>query len=396
MNNLSTVPMLISDANLEPHATFLTGPTGLEEIAADREVHTMSLSAESFDNFVAWHRSYLGALASHPERNGFCVLAEGGETRAIVPLEIIERRWAGIPLQVVALPNHPVMPTGDYWLVDSSAIEWAAASFLKALQETRSLAWHALELPNITAHDRFAKALMSQAGFAHLEARTDHVDYLPIIPYEKRFKQFSGNFRSNLRRARKALAKLGEIEYRSAIEPAELREAFEIFVELEASGWKGQQKTSIRDFPGFYEFFSSLVENFGELGRCEIQLLLLEGKPLAGELLLQSGTTLYQVKLAYDEEHSRAAPGNMLMEHLLRQCDERDDIDTLDLVSGTPWHAKWQPKSYDVFEYCLYRRTMFGKLARLHKRTQAAKHRFLFEHVRPLYRRLRGKPVKQW
>ncbi len=62
-------------------------------------------------------------------------------------------------------------------------------------------------------------------------------------PFDETFSALSKNFRGNLRKARNKLAKLEGVEFVSARGPEELASALEVFLDVEASGWKGASGT---------------------------------------------------------------------------------------------------------------------------------------------------------
>ena len=47
------------------------------------------------------------------------------------------------------------------------------------------------------------------------------------------------------------------------------------------------------------------------------------------------------MKVAYDEELAELSPSNLLMADLVRNCCERPDVASIDLVTNQPWHARW-------------------------------------------------------
>ena len=90
------------------------------------------------------------------------------------------------------------------------------------------------------------------------------------------------------------------------------REAFETFLALEAAGWKGEVATAIACLPDDTAYFHRLVELFAEQDALQLDTLLLDGKPMAMGLLVESGSTRQFLKIAYDETQARHSPGRAL------------------------------------------------------------------------------------
>ena len=117
--------------------------------------------------------------------------------------------------------------------------------------------------------------------------------------YKKRMQQF------------RAIARHGQMSFRR-LRAAAAREALPDFLALEAAGWKGQAGTAIARLPQASAYFDSLAVNFATTDALQIDALLLDGRPLAMGLLVESAGTRHFLKIAYDENEARHSPGRAL------------------------------------------------------------------------------------
>lgn len=117
--------------------------------------------------------------------------------------------------------------------------------------------------------------------------------------YKKRMQQF------------RAVRRHGELTFRR-LRGTEAREALPQFLALEASGWKGAAGTAIARLPQASAYFDSLAAQFAAAGALQIDMLLLDGRPLAMGLLVESAGTRHFLKIAYDETQARHSPGRAL------------------------------------------------------------------------------------
>lgn len=117
--------------------------------------------------------------------------------------------------------------------------------------------------------------------------------------YKKRMQQF------------RAIARHGEVGFRRLRGDA-ARVALPDFLALEAAGWKGQAGTAIARLPQASAYFDSLVTLSAAAGAVQIDALLLDGRPLAMGLLVESAGTRHFLKIAYDENQARHSPGRAL------------------------------------------------------------------------------------
>ena len=117
--------------------------------------------------------------------------------------------------------------------------------------------------------------------------------------YKKRMQQF------------RAIARHGEVGFRRLRgEPA--RAAMPDFLALEAAGWKGRAGTAIARLPQASAYFDSLAAHFAAADALQIDALLLDGRPLAMGLLIDSAGTRHFIKIAHDEAQARHSPGRAL------------------------------------------------------------------------------------
>ena len=85
------------------------------------------------------------------------------------------------------------------------------------------------------------------------------------------------------------------------------------FLELEASGWKGDAGTAVAASATHAEFFTELCRRFAGLGRLELTAMRCAGQTLAMATMLTARDCRYAFKLAFDEEFRKQAPGAQLI-----------------------------------------------------------------------------------
>jgi hypothetical protein len=146
-----------------------------------------------------------------------------------------------------------------------------------------------------------------------------------------------------------------------------MNEAFDLFIDIEASGWKGDAGTSsaIRCRPRMLEFYRTLVREFSGLNACVINILWHGDKAVAGQFGLQIGTTLNILKIGFSDAHSSFAPGNLLLERTIRHACEDPGIAMVSLVNDPPWARNFKPMTKGVWSYCAPNRSARGVLVHL-------------------------------
>lgn len=144
------------------------------------------------------------------------------------------------------------------------------------------------------------------------------------------FARISTQRRSDMRRRRRRMRLDGHGEIKIYRGAAITPELVDIFLKLEASGWKGRAgtaldgRTSTRDFA--HAAFSG--------PNAELSILTFNGEPIAADAGLSAGGALHTVKTSYNEDMSRYAPGMMLAVQQLRRMSDQPDLLRVDSCSS--------------------------------------------------------------
>jgi hypothetical protein len=121
-----------------------------------------------------------------------------------------------------------------------------------------------------------------------------------------------------LRRQRNRLAEHGEVRFEVASTPQAVASAVEIFLQLEASGWKGQRGTALLQHDGDAGFVRRATAALAELRQCEIVTLLSGDTPVAAAVVLRHQDRAFYFKLGVDEHYAKFSPGVQLTLDLTR------------------------------------------------------------------------------
>lgn len=136
---------------------------------------------------------------------------------------------------------------------------------------------------------------------------------------------WSAKRRSKLRRMRKKLDQMGEVTFTVATGPNSTTPGIDAFLELEASGWKGEKKTAMASNPRSERFFREVIGSLIEAGGCEIHSLCLNHDPIAMFVMLRQREHSWTWKIAYDEAFSALMPGHLLIEDVTLRALSRGD-----------------------------------------------------------------------
>jgi len=372
--------------------TILWGRSGLEAIVADRKRLETTLDAGRLANFVDWYTSYLDALCEDCSKVLFCTVRQGDRGVAVVPFRLTSRRTCGIRIPGLELLNEPRMPTGDSIVTDGSDPKGYARLLMDELLRTVRPRPQYIRLVNVLADCPLAPAMADHEGCSSLRERVSGSAWCPVVSEEQFLSRLSKNFARKLRQYRRRLDDAGGAVFSTVAAAAQVASAFEEFLRVESSGWKGEQgtRTALRFDVPLGSFYRVLLSRFADRDRCRIHLMRVGQRVVAAECSITSGESIYLLKIGFDEDYARLSPGIMLLDYVFRHCAGTASIRRLDFTTEMPWMKDWQPLCDDVLDLLVFRRTVRGRLARAWfglSRT-ARIHRRAW--VGPLYRRLFG------
>ena len=298
-------------------------------------------SSHSFDAQLA----YVDNVMTAPDELRCLALSDGRMVRAICLLEPRVDRTLGIPVRVwrVPLPSHN--PLGDVVCPDDEARR-ALLPALVAYLRSSSGGRHLVVVGPLPEDSSLWTGLarVGESGSFAVPAGSMHV-FDCTRPFDELMARTSKRFRQDLRRHDRRLHELPGVQFKTVARGADLAEAFETFLEVEASGWKGEAgaRSAIRLRPRHAGFFQALLGVRGSNENCEISALYADGRCIASEFCMRAGSDYSGIRMGYDESYARLAPGHILMHQTLRRCCEDPTIERFNLTSDSSWQLPWHP-----------------------------------------------------
>jgi len=140
---------------------------------------------------------------------------------------------------------------------------------------------------------------------------------------------FSGRPSSRLlqqcRRKLRRLAETGALSFTEPRTAAELDQAIDEFLALEAAGWKGRSGTSLACRPADRAYFAEILRRAFARRRLSLLCLRLDGRPIAARCTFLAPPGSFVFKIAYDEAYARYSPGLLLEAESIRRLHESGD-----------------------------------------------------------------------
>jgi CelD/BcsL family acetyltransferase involved in cellulose biosynthesis len=282
----------------------------------------------------------------------YSVADETGTTVAIVPLRTVTVRIRRFPFRCAELLGS----TFDEVTCQASSVDFPAASTSTAAMALR-MVLHALRtakptpslllIGRVAAASRALAAALTVDGKSTAHAVVGGSKWLSVErPFADIQRGLGKRFRAGLRKSRKDLSMLGTLEFglTSRFDGA-FEAAFEEFLEIEASGWKGRAGTAtgllVNPSPWQREFLEAIARRT-DAAPCELHWLKLNGETIASQLWMRTDSCRVGFKAGYREAFARFQPGHLLLEHILRDSCDDAFLRTVDFVSDGSWLDKWR------------------------------------------------------
>lgn len=169
--------------------------------------------------------------------------------------------------------------------------------------------------------------------------------------------------RSDLRRARRHAEKLGDCRSEMVTPtPESLPELLEEAFRVEAANWKGRQGSALAtdaQVGGFYRRYAAAA---CEAGQLHLGFLRISGRAVAMQLAVEHGGRFWLLKMGFDQDYAKCAPGQLLMIESLRFAATRNCGIYEILGSSQPWNQVWTSQVRPAVSIRIFRSGIKGNI----------------------------------
>jgi hypothetical protein len=175
--------------------------------------------------------------------------------------------------------------------------------------------------------------------------------------FDDYWAQRSRNLRKNIGRYQRRVARTGATSrLRTLRDPAAMRDAVRRYGVLESSGWKGRSGSAVHADNVQGAFYGDLLEQLAAQGGARVYELWFDDALVASRLTIVVAGMLVILKTAYDEQHARYAPGQLLLHDALREAFADDEVRRVEFYNrATPERLQWASDGRSISHYTLFR-----------------------------------------
>lgn len=297
---------------------------GLAGRALERNIFAEPAFALTAARHLAEARSALAVLVWEDD-------GAAGDTTPAILAGLFPVLWPRLPLTPGAVRGwRPSLAALGLPLVDQARAEAVIEAYLLFLGERGPRCAGAL-FPMVPDNGPFAQALANVAHRGNRLMRRFDVHQRAVLrngPTAAGVVEEAVGARKlkELRRQLRRLGEVGEIGFEHAREPRAVRDAVEIFLALEASGWKSNRGTAMIQDAGAAALVRTMTRELARQGRCRVDVLKAGIQPVAAAITLDAGDRAFFWKIAYHDAFARFSPGVQLTLELTRRQLERKSV----------------------------------------------------------------------
>lgn len=344
---------------------------GLEGLVQLENIWRRLTDAQSnilFYQRFEWYLAYMNHLEQLKYKVFFFLVLDGENPVAILPLRYNERSSFGIKLYVWETPRTSEIDLYDVVVKQNDLVIPAFNAVLQKLKSNKEYYFDAIWLSHVLEGGS-ASNLVSDKSIRNKVTETDNYSkYLSCCKDGNISVEFgTSKFRRNLRRLEKRLNEKGEVTYKYIGNGHKNTDAFASFLDVEASGWKGEDgtKSAIKYNVNAKAFYNELLDSFGELGKCRINLLQVNGNTIAAQYCLLDDNKINLLKIGHDPQYQDTSPGFLLIKKIFEDECGSEYFNELSFVTGAEWNDIFRPEKLRVYSIVIFNSTMRGMLVLL-------------------------------
>ncbi|HUB07754.1 MAG TPA: GNAT family N-acetyltransferase [Myxococcales bacterium] len=298
-----------------------------------------------------WFSAFLDAFAPDESLHVVIIRREGV---LIAAAALVRRlaRWHGFQHVALTALANPHSARFDVLADGPDALR----SLWRALRACRG--WDTIELRDVPDGG-------AGAGLAELASLDGHATdswesmQTPYILLDR--DQISSKFAQNLRRRRRRLEEIGQVDVQEVTGGPEVDAFLERGLALEAAGWKGRERTAIACRATTRAFYRSVAREAEAAGGLAFYGLTCGRRLVAFHFGLRHGGRYLLPKPAYDESLGACSPGQLLMAEVVSRSRASGLVELDFLGPAMPWKLDWTPRVRRHHWHWIYAPTLRGR-----------------------------------
>jgi CelD/BcsL family acetyltransferase involved in cellulose biosynthesis len=291
------------------------------------------------------------------------VVYSGGQPIGILPL-VVRAEWTR--LGTTRLLTYPLHDWGCFYGPIGADVTATLLAGLGHIRRT-PMDWDLIDLRWIdhegTDHGRTAMALEAKGLPTESQVRSTSSLVSLTGTWDEYWASRTSKWRNNVRRSEKKLAERGKVEYvryrptgAAADDGNPRRDLLNAVLDIAGQSWQAASLTGTTlTHESVRAFLSDAHDVASRCGALDLNLLTLDGRPMAFNYAYQYHGQVYGLRTGFDAEDGDGA-GSVLQYYMIRDCFARGD-ELYDLGIGyEDCKRYWRTHTSPVYQYIHYPR----------------------------------------
>ncbi|MGH9345626.1 MAG: GNAT family N-acetyltransferase [Vicinamibacterales bacterium] len=312
---------------------------------------------------LEWTRALVHNYVRPDDRAFVVRLERGGRAVGFVPL--LARPFRVLRQRCIRLtPMSEVFNThSDLLLLEGGT--HAIDALLDALRRL-DVRWDGFRMSRLLQENPIGPQLNERARAGGWICRTRQrrpAYHLPLpATFDEYFAARSAKFRNHARRMEKKLRAAGAVRVIEISDRAAFEASYDALLQVERASWKASRGISIHGVSHRTAFYREWGPAAAAAGRLHVQLLMLDGEPIAHNIGYVTGGCYYYLKTSYAAAHRPLSPATFLRLRLIEGLIAQG-ITRLDMP-GNPydWEGQWTDMMRPQITVSIYPRTVRGRV----------------------------------
>ena len=261
-------------------------------------------------------------------------LGQKQELKLFAPVKLVRLGLGRNP--TIRFWSHDYAPLGQPLMEDDPDGEILHA-LIECLSSARHETFRALLIDHLPRRGKFLEGIYQSPRLAdrlRLFSPSHRAGLGSLAGQSYSASLLSGKRKQRLRKARERLSALGEVRFELSRTMPDIKTHLEEFLELEASGWKGERSTALSSSKDTLEFTRAAIGGMAQIDRCEIHSMHLDSKAVSSLITFEANGFYFPWKIAFDESYADYSVGNLLMVHATELLTRRDGFRGLDSLAS--------------------------------------------------------------
>jgi hypothetical protein len=162
------------------------------------------------------------------------------------------------------------------------------------------------------------------------------------------------HLRQELGRKKKKLEAAWQVDWATVSSAPDYERALTDIMRIERNSWKEREGTSFGAEPGAAELYARVARGYAASGQLRLQLLYLDGNPVAHVYGVIYENAYYARKTSYDDAYRAWSPGNVLFNYVLEQAFS-EGLATFDFLgSDARWKSEIANATREHVDACVF------------------------------------------